>query len=184
MTKVDEHADETRPAASWYLDPLKRHQHRDWNGSTWTGDVGDDGIQSNDPLVVEDSNPSVGAPTATMVAGREAPTVAPPADKGTAPKKVKRAWNQKMVGPLVVFAVGAIVVGGVAGIGAIGGGGSTSSRSGRLNNSVALATAIQASGSNAPGVDKPMTNVVCKTKVAASSPAGAIPQTTRCRPSW
>jgi hypothetical protein len=36
-------------AAQWYSDPLRRHQYRYWNGSTWTEHVSDAGKQSLDP---------------------------------------------------------------------------------------------------------------------------------------
>ena len=34
----------------WYPDPYRRHQVRYWDGSSWTGQVGDDGRQGTDPL--------------------------------------------------------------------------------------------------------------------------------------
>ncbi|GBD85486.1 Scramblase [bacterium BMS3Abin02] len=40
----------TLPAPDWYPDPAKRHQQRYWNGSAWTDQVADAGIQSVDPL--------------------------------------------------------------------------------------------------------------------------------------
>ena len=36
--------------AGWYPDPYRRHQVRYWDGSSWTGQVGDDGRQGTDPL--------------------------------------------------------------------------------------------------------------------------------------
>lgn len=38
------------PAGAWYADPTGRHQHRYWNGSSWTSDVADYGRASIDPL--------------------------------------------------------------------------------------------------------------------------------------
>jgi hypothetical protein len=37
-----------RPAASWYPDPLGRHQHRYWDGEGWTLHVADDGVATID----------------------------------------------------------------------------------------------------------------------------------------
>jgi uncharacterized protein DUF2510 len=37
-------------AAKWYPDPVRRHQHRYWNGSAWTQYVSDAGQQSLDSL--------------------------------------------------------------------------------------------------------------------------------------
>jgi len=36
--------------AQWYPDPSGRHQLRYWNGSSWTGDVADQGVTSMDPV--------------------------------------------------------------------------------------------------------------------------------------
>lgn len=37
------------PAPDWYPDPSNRHQHRYWDGTSWTEHVADDGVQSVDP---------------------------------------------------------------------------------------------------------------------------------------
>ena len=37
-------------AADWYADPLGKHQHRYWDGTTWTDHVSDNGVQGLDPL--------------------------------------------------------------------------------------------------------------------------------------
>jgi hypothetical protein len=37
----------TAPAA-WYADPTRRHQHRYWNGRSWTAHVADEGVTSLD----------------------------------------------------------------------------------------------------------------------------------------
>ena len=39
--------------ADWLPDPTERHQHRYWDGSSWTPHVADNGIQSEDPLSQE-----------------------------------------------------------------------------------------------------------------------------------
>jgi|CXWL01.1.fsa_nt_gi uncharacterized protein YxjI len=36
--------------ANWYPDPTNRHQHRYWNGASWTDHVSDNGITGNDPV--------------------------------------------------------------------------------------------------------------------------------------
>jgi uncharacterized membrane protein YhaH (DUF805 family) len=36
--------------AGWFPDPMGRHQFRFWNGSAWTADVSDGGVNSIDPL--------------------------------------------------------------------------------------------------------------------------------------
>jgi hypothetical protein len=38
------------PAADWYEDPMKRHQYRYWDGSSWTDHVADNGVAALDPL--------------------------------------------------------------------------------------------------------------------------------------
>lgn len=39
------------PQPGWYRDPNQRHEHRWWDGSSWTSFVGDRGITAVDPLV-------------------------------------------------------------------------------------------------------------------------------------
>jgi hypothetical protein len=36
--------------AQWYPDPVGRHQYRYWDGTQWTGHVGDNGQNGYDPL--------------------------------------------------------------------------------------------------------------------------------------
>jgi uncharacterized protein YxjI len=36
--------------ADWYPDPMGRHQYRYWDGSAWTDDVANNGVQAKDPL--------------------------------------------------------------------------------------------------------------------------------------
>lgn len=36
--------------AGWYPDPLGGHQHRYWDGMTWSDSVSDDGIVTSQPL--------------------------------------------------------------------------------------------------------------------------------------
>jgi hypothetical protein len=35
--------------AAWHPDPMGRHELRYWNGSAWTADVSDQGVQATDP---------------------------------------------------------------------------------------------------------------------------------------
>lgn len=38
------------PPACWAADPAGRHQYRWWDGSTWTANVYDNGVNGQDPL--------------------------------------------------------------------------------------------------------------------------------------
>jgi hypothetical protein len=40
----------TAPAPGWHPDPSGRHEHRYWNGATWTDAVSDQGVTSSEPL--------------------------------------------------------------------------------------------------------------------------------------
>ena len=40
----------TLPPACWAADPTGRHQYRWWDGSTWTTNVYDNGVNGQDPL--------------------------------------------------------------------------------------------------------------------------------------
>jgi hypothetical protein len=40
----------TLPPACWAADPSGRHQYRWWDGSTWTTNVYDNGVNGQDPL--------------------------------------------------------------------------------------------------------------------------------------
>jgi uncharacterized protein YxjI len=35
---------------NWYPDPTARHQHRYWDGTAWTDNVSDNGVQGSDPV--------------------------------------------------------------------------------------------------------------------------------------
>jgi hypothetical protein len=43
------------PAAQWFADPSGRHQHRWWDGSTWTEHVADNGVASVDAPLAQPS---------------------------------------------------------------------------------------------------------------------------------
>ena len=49
----DAHTTATPPPA-WYPDPLRAHEFRYWNGTTWTDDVSDAGVVSHAPLTSPD----------------------------------------------------------------------------------------------------------------------------------
>jgi hypothetical protein len=42
--------DTSHVPAGWYPDPLGGHQHRYWDGSTWSDSVSDDGAVTSAPL--------------------------------------------------------------------------------------------------------------------------------------
>lgn len=73
------------PPPGWFPDPLGRHEHRYFNGTTWTADVADGGQRFVDPLGIAPGSAPGGA-----VAGRPAPAgqpfhyPAPPARNGIA----------------------------------------------------------------------------------------------------
>lgn len=46
----------------WYADPQGRHQHRWWDGATWTDQVADDGVTTVDPVDPVDGVPSDDGP--------------------------------------------------------------------------------------------------------------------------
>lgn len=64
------------PPSGWFPDPLGRHEHRWFNGTTWTSDVSDHGVRYVDPLGVSPSPAGSsggggrnGLATAAMVCG-------------------------------------------------------------------------------------------------------------------
>jgi predicted nucleic-acid-binding Zn-ribbon protein len=38
------------PQGRWHPDPLGRHEHRYWDGASWTSHVSDQGIRGTDPM--------------------------------------------------------------------------------------------------------------------------------------
>ena len=63
--------------AAWYPDPQRRHDHRYWDGSGWTGHVADKGLQGIDPPTGLLPPPPPPGPTPSTTA--EPPTSARPA---------------------------------------------------------------------------------------------------------
>ena len=57
---VDEPA--AASSASWYPDPLGRHEHRYWDGSEWTEHVSDAGALTTDPLATTSAEPAAEVP--------------------------------------------------------------------------------------------------------------------------
>ena len=47
---MDAQVGPSSPKADWYADPTGRHQHRYWDGASWTDHVADAGTTSVDPL--------------------------------------------------------------------------------------------------------------------------------------
>lgn len=65
--------------SGWFPDPLGRHEHRYFNGATWTSDVSDDGRRAVDPFGTSpgQSGPSSNRPaTAAVVMGSIAAAIA------------------------------------------------------------------------------------------------------------
>ena len=52
----------------WYPDPAGRHQHRYWDGQTWTDQVADHGRQSTDPVTTSAPVPTTGMSQAKIQA--------------------------------------------------------------------------------------------------------------------
>lgn len=63
----------------WHLDPSGRHQHRFWDGATWTDQVADNGVTDRDPLPSAAPEGGGGRPTdpAQPAAGAPSPSAAP-----------------------------------------------------------------------------------------------------------
>lgn len=50
VTRSSVARDTSHVPAGWYPDPLGGHQHRYWDGSTWSDSVADDGVVTSQPL--------------------------------------------------------------------------------------------------------------------------------------
>lgn len=96
--------------AGWHPDPTGRHEHRYFNGTSWTDDVSDRGRQSKDPF-----QPLAGGPEQPTFVS---PTAGPAADGGSAPPQLERKMVRR--GTAVAIAIAAAVVGLIIGV-AIGG---------------------------------------------------------------
>lgn len=83
-------------SGSWQPDPFGRHQHRWWDGTSWTDQVSDDGVTSVDPP--GDAAPGAGTPPA------EAPPTGTPGPGAAATPASGGSSN------VVGFAIGAVVL--------------------------------------------------------------------------
>lgn len=53
------------PAPGWYADPLRRYDHRYWDGTDWTEHVSRAGVRETDPLDATTTDAAVGATAGT-----------------------------------------------------------------------------------------------------------------------
>lgn len=84
------------PAPNWYTDPTQRHELRYWNGSAWTDDVSDGGVQSTDPLVVEPNPQQVSSEEIQHQVQDQAGITGVPTGGGTVFTEPVLVVNQKM----------------------------------------------------------------------------------------
>ncbi len=101
------------PAPGWYPDPLARHEHRYWDGATWTDDVADQGVAGSDPLGPPPPTPAP-HPEAEPHPDLAHPAGPPPYQPASgAPPYQPGAPVQRTgppVGLIVGLAIGAVVV--------------------------------------------------------------------------
>jgi hypothetical protein len=81
---IDVTSDSPAAPASWYPDPVGRHQFRYWDGVQWTDWVADDGVQSSDPLVPP-------APASAAASGKARPA-ARSDDRTDADRSTRRGY--------------------------------------------------------------------------------------------
>ena len=103
------------PNAGWFSDPLGRHQHRFWDGSSWTSHVADAGRAGEDPVGapppahVTPSGPTLDAPhptsarTAAAAPPSTPPPQQPPAGRTRQPRR--RPSRAALIAALVVVAL-------------------------------------------------------------------------------
>lgn len=60
--------DEVRWPPAWYADPLARHDHRWWDGASWTEHVADGGVAGRDAITTNSTFPAGTAPSMPSVA--------------------------------------------------------------------------------------------------------------------
>jgi hypothetical protein len=115
--KASRVTDEVAPVAgvaAWHHDPTGRHEHRYWDGATWTTDVSDGGVASVDPL----GSPGAafapaGASTTAVTTETNAPPSwsapsTPPPGGGPVPTPPSSTRGKSRT-PLIVGAVIAVV---------------------------------------------------------------------------
>lgn len=88
--------------ANWYPDPSGRHQHRYWDGGSWTDHVSDSGVAGVDPLVAPPP-PTVPPPPPAAPAGPPPPPAAPagptvPVDPATRAKIARQVSGSGISG--------------------------------------------------------------------------------------
>lgn len=107
-------------AAGWYPDPLGRHQHRFFDGASWTSHVADSGRTAEDPLTpppqhVEPAGTTWEAPHPTLTPTPAATPAATPTRAGTGrpsrtrPRPGRGALIAALVVVALVLAVGIVV---------------------------------------------------------------------------
>ena len=71
------------PPAGWFADPMRRHEHRYWDGSRWTDHVSNGGVLASDALLPPAPNQSVVQPPSPVAAFGPPPSFrAPREDNG------------------------------------------------------------------------------------------------------
>src|SRR6185295_19761643 len=77
------------PPAGWFADPSGRHEHRYWDGATWTDHVADRGVAAVDPVAGPAPTVAAVQPVASTTA---ALGVAPPPSVPSTPTSPSGSW--------------------------------------------------------------------------------------------
>jgi Protein of unknown function (DUF2510) len=150
--------------AQWAADPHGRHELRYWDGTTWTDQVADRGVQATDPM-------DAPVPTQPVTPAPVAPPVAPaataagfstPVPTGASAPKAKKSWYKR---PGIMIPVGVVVLLLVIGVAASGGGSSKNASSSATKT--VPSTAAAPTTAKAPAATKPAA-------APATAPAGPI----------